>query len=93
MRQQTARVVDGSTLSLGGVEIEFYRDRNGLLTIAVSSDDTEDDDMWESGIPILRLDINASNTALDEDGDWVELDPDSDYALLVQDRRQARESS
>jgi len=86
MRQDTAEAKDGKLL-LAGVEIEFYRDRNGLLTLTVCSEDANEKDSWDDGVPILRLDINDDSLGLNKEGDFVSLSPE--FGVEVRNRRRA----
>ncbi len=89
MRQDTAEAKDGK-LFLSGVEVELFRDRNGILTLTVCTADAEDKDSWEDGVPILRVDINDDSLGLQDDGDFVSLSDDGGaFGQEVRDRRRA----
>lgn len=59
-------------LRIDGIEVHFYRARDGVLTVTIESGDAQDRDTYESSaVPRVRMIVNGFSEVLDEDGEWT----------------------
>ena len=55
-------------INLDGVEVTLYRDAGGVITIGVDTTDLTGKDVFDTGVPMLRIDINDNIDELTSDG-------------------------
>lgn len=62
------------TIKLDGIEVSLFRGKDGKIVVDISSDSLNEPgpDMYDNGVPNIRIWINEQKIELNADGDLIE---------------------